>query len=120
MSTTGWGRATWGSGAWGTGVFETVSLTGVPATGTIGSIAAAFSATLTGVSATVTLGTLSITGLANIDLTSVFATGALGTFVTPVYFTGVSTQGVLGGVLVWDPVPDGPSGNWIPVDTSQP
>ncbi len=105
----GWGRGTWGSGLWGEGATAGILLTGLSTTFALGSVA------------------FSIGG--SVELTEVHATGEAGSvFVSySISLTGVSTQAVLAGVLIWGPIqPDvpgnwmpvsgGPGGGWVPVD----
>ncbi len=76
---------------------------------------------VTGVLATPTLGTVSVTGAASASPTGVTATSANGSVTVTgagnAYPTGVYATGMVGNVLIWQPIPAGPSGNWVPVVT---
>jgi len=92
--------------AFQTRVDQTVAVTGVFATGAVGSVSATGSAvvTLTGVFATGAVGSVSATGSAVVTLTGVFATGAVGsvsaTGSAVVTLTGVFATGAVGSVSV--------------------
>lgn len=76
-----------------------VLLTGVSVTGTLDDVAVSIqsSFSISGLTMTAALGDLTTSASATALLTSVLATT------------------VLGNLLVWGPVPPGPSGNWSPV-----
>jgi len=81
-------------------------VTGVSATGGVGTVAVTGLAnvSVTGVSATGGVGTVTVTGLANVSVTGVSATGAVGTVTVTglanVPVTGVSATGAVGTVTV--------------------
>ena len=81
-----------------------VALTGVSATGAVGSVAVSADATLTltGVSATGAVGSLSV---------------AAGTGVSVSLHTGVSATGGVGRVVVWGLVPPAPTVDWSDTPT---
>jgi len=121
-----------------------VLLTEVHATGTLSSIVVGIddNAFLSGVATTLAQGDLVVTGKASVTVTEVHATTALGSVTASISVTaaltgllatgvigtitdvtgsanifplGVSTQGALGSILIWNPInPDVP-GNWVPV-----
>lgn len=116
MSTTGWGHGGWGRGVWGTGTSESVTLTGISATGAVGSLLTsnASFAVLTGVSATGALGTLTENIL---SFTGVVATGAVGTITVDsgtvhVFLTGIAIQMPLSSLTIWVTVGPGVRGEY--------
>jgi hypothetical protein len=81
-----------------------VNVTGVEGTGNVGTVSVAISidALATGVS-----------GLSSVGAVTVSVTSE-----TNVYVTGVSATGYVGSVLLWNPVDDGQTPNWVIVDDS--
>ena len=92
--------------AFQTRVDQIVSVSGVSATGAIGTVSVSGAAivAVTGVSATGAVGTVTVTGTAVVSLTGVSATGAVGTVAlvtnANISVTGVSATGAVGTVSV--------------------
>lgn len=81
---------------------DNVSVIGVSATGSLGSITPVLSPTISGVSATGAIGSAAISGAANVSATGVSATGSIGTVTTNIAprFSGISATGSIGTVSV--------------------
>lgn len=99
-----------------------VSLTNVSATGAVGDVTTdtSLNADVTEIHATGAIGDVVVAGMAQTEVTSVSATGELGDVTVEsgavtVLLTSVTASAVLGSVLVWGPVPIGPTGNWVDV-----
>tara|TARA_R100001126_G_scaffold88881_1_gene57783 strand:- start:454 stop:1020 length:567 start_codon:yes stop_codon:yes gene_type:complete len=110
VSVSGWGRGTWGGGAWNQEI--PISVTGVSATASAGSVTPAGSVLhgVPGVAATGAVGTLVIKGSAAFSATGVVGTSALGEETTncsanvvgvgAVATTGLGEEGVSGSSLL--------------------
>lgn len=117
------------------------SLSGLSATGAVGTIAVRIGVYVTNVSATGYVGNPTVSLLKTVSLTGLSAAGNLGTLgirVT-IYTTGVQTttavgtptvaaaataypvglsaQGLTGNILIWEIIPPGPGGGWTQVVT---
>lgn len=90
-----------------------VSLTGVGGTASVGSVSVSIEIALTGVQATGQVGTVSAVSGTVIELTGVQATGEVGDFAVHVArrLTGVSAVGSAGTMIGTTP------GTWVPVNT---
>jgi hypothetical protein len=99
---TGWGRGTWGEGAWNEAI--PVTVTGVEATGGVGSPLAAGGAlvTETGLTGTVGFGDEQVEGTANVFPTGVSATASTTTPEAPAaaILTGQAATGVVGDASI--------------------
>ena len=101
---TGWGRGTWSSGAWGEAI--PVELTGVSATGAVGSVSVVAEANVpaTGLQATGNVGSVTVSADANVAVTGEAGTTGLGSVTVVadanVAVTGVSSTGQVGSVTV--------------------
>tara|TARA_R110000823_G_scaffold176318_1_gene308823 strand:+ start:44 stop:346 length:303 start_codon:yes stop_codon:yes gene_type:complete len=76
---------------------------------------------VTGVSATGFIGTVEVDAKATVYLTGVFGTGAIGTVEidakATVYLTGVFGTGEVGDALVWGIIPTGGIPDWQQIST---
>ena len=145
---TGYGRGGWNSGPYGqtdtsvsvTGVSATgsigsvtvtegsgitVSATGVSATGSVGSVTIGIGSIIsaTGVSATGSVGSVTIGLGSTISATGVTATGSVGSvsliFSSNISVTGVAATGETQNVLIWGLIDDSQSITYSLVDDSQ-
>ena len=81
---TAWGAGAWGDNTWGG---QQAALTGVSATGAIGSIALVISIALTGVAGTGSVGSVEVS--TSIALTGVAGTGSVGTVIGGTFGVGL-------------------------------
>ena len=100
-----------------------VIVTGVSATGVIGTVTTANGITVTGVFATGTIGNVIVPSPVVVTVTGVSATGVIGDVLTTqgfvVYPTGVVAYGLIGPVNVWGLVIDAQTPNWGSITNTQ-
>ena len=100
----GWGRGTWSEGAWSSPL--PVTVTGVAATGQIGSVtvSGASDVPVTGLEATGSVGSVTVVAEANVSPSGLSATGQVGSVEAlasaVVSVTGISSTGSVGSVAV--------------------
>ena len=118
---TGWDRSTWNSGAWNSPV--PVELTGVSAASAVGSVSAIVSVnvSVTGASAASAVGSPTIITNSILSVTGVSAASGIGSVQINFAFTveGVSAEGLVNNVLIWNVIDTSQTSNFSEISTSQ-